>query len=59
MEKYQELQQLVAALEADFSKFYDQNNKVAGTRLRTGMTQIANFAKATRSQVQAIKNAKA
>lgn len=59
MDKYKELLQLVTSLEGDFIKFYDQGNKAAGTRLRAGMKQVGDFAKATRSQVQEIKNAQA
>ncbi|UBM60068.1 histone H1 [Marinilongibacter aquaticus] len=57
MEKYQELIGLVESLKDDFEKFYDKNNKAAGTRVRKGMQDLANFAKDTRKEVQDIKNA--
>ncbi len=57
MEKHKELVDLVASLEGDFAKFYDQGNKAAGTRVRAGMAQVAAWAKATRADVSSIKNA--
>ncbi len=56
MNKYKELSDLVASLAGDFDKFYDKGNKAAGTRVRAGMAQLAQWAKATRAEVQAIKN---
>ncbi len=56
MEKYQQLADLVASLKDDFEKFYDKKNKAAGTRVRKGMQDLAVFAKATRAEVQDMKN---
>ena len=56
MNKYKELTDLVASLAGDFDKFYDKGNKAAGTRVRAGMAQLATWAKATRAEVQSIKN---
>lgn len=56
MEKYNELKAAVEALEADFKKFYDDNNNAAGTRVRKGMLELKKFADATRKNVQEIKN---
>lgn len=56
MEKFKQLTDLVATMESDFVKFYDQGNKAAGTRVRAAMQQIAQFAKATRAEVSEIKN---
>ncbi|MBA4848752.1 MULTISPECIES: histone H1 [Emticicia] len=56
MNKYKELSDLVASLAGDFDKFYDKGNKAAGTRVRAGMAQLAAWAKATRAEVQSIKN---
>ncbi len=57
MSKYAELKSLVDSLEGDFDKFYDKGNSAAGTRVRKGMQDLGNWAKAVRSEVQAMKNA--
>jgi hypothetical protein len=57
MDKYKELTDLVASLAADFDKFYDKGNNAAGTRVRAGMADLAKWAKDTRAEVQAKKNA--
>lgn len=57
MDKYSELQNLVASLQDDFEKFYDKKNKAAGTRVRKGMQELAVWAKDVRKEVQDIKNA--
>ena len=57
MDKFAELKGMVEAMEADFGAFYDKGNKAAGTRVRKGMQDLANFAKEVRKEVQDIKNA--
>ncbi|MEM8859426.1 MAG: histone H1 [Chloroflexota bacterium] len=57
MEKYEALKAMVEEMEADFKKFYDDNNKAAGTRVRKGMLDLKKFADETRKNVQEIKNA--
>jgi ribonucleotide reductase alpha subunit len=57
MDKYKELTDLVASLAGDFDKFYDKGNNAAGTRVRAGMATLAKWAKDTRVEVQAKKNA--
>ena len=54
--RYTELQQLVAGMAADFDKFYNQNNKAAGTRVRNAMQELKTFAQTVRNEVSAIKN---
>jgi hypothetical protein len=54
--RYAELQQLVAGMAADFEKFYRDNNKAAGTRVRNAMQELKTLAQAIRTEVQAIKN---
>lgn len=54
--RYAELKALVAAMESDFAKFYNDGNKAAGTRVRGAMQDLKNFAQAVRTEVQAIKN---
>lgn len=57
-QRYSELKALVAAMESDFQKFYNDGNKAAGTRVRGAMQELKNFAQAVRTEVQAIKNEK-
>ena len=54
--RYLELKQLVAAMEADFEKFYVHGNKAAGTRVRAAMQELKTFAQTVRNEVQSIKN---
>jgi hypothetical protein len=54
--RYTELQALVAKMAPDFEKFYKDNNKAAGTRVRNAMQELKTFAQAVRTEVQAIKN---
>ena len=56
MNRYQQLKDLIASLEADFVKFYDKENSAAGTRVRKGMQDLKNIAQAIRAEVQEIKN---
>jgi hypothetical protein len=54
--RFQELQQMVAAMASDFEKFYKDGNKAAGTRVRLAMQELKNFAQTIRTEVQSIKN---
>lgn len=54
--RFAEVRDLVMALEGDFSKFYDKNNKAAGTRVRKGMQELKNLAQDIRMGVQNAKN---
>ena len=54
--RFAELQQLVAAMAADFEKFYKDGNKAAGTRVRLAMQELKNLAQTIRTEVQTIKN---
>jgi hypothetical protein len=55
MGKYEELQQLVSSFEADFRKFYEKQNKAAGTRVRKNMGELKKFAQVVRQEVQEVK----
>lgn len=57
MEKVDELKALVASIEADAAKFFENGNKAAGTRVRTGLQQVKNLAQEIRNAVTAAKNA--
>jgi hypothetical protein len=54
--RFAELQKLVAGMQADFQKFYKDNNKAAGTRVRNAMQELKTFAQSVRTEVQSIKN---
>ena len=55
MNRYDELLELVKSYEDDFQKFYEKNNKSAGTRLRKHMNELKKFAQDVRMEVQTIK----
>jgi hypothetical protein len=57
MSTFKNLEALLNSLEADFNKFYQDNNKAAGTRVRKGMLDIKNMAQEIRLEVQNKKNA--
>lgn len=52
MDRLQELKDLVASFEKDFSKFYDKGNKSAGTRVRKHMNELKRKAQEIRKEVQ-------
>jgi hypothetical protein len=54
--RFSELQALVAKMAPDFEKFYKDNNKAAGTRVRNAMQELKTFAQMIRTEVQTIKN---
>lgn len=58
MEKFQKVKELVAAIEADADKFYNNGNSAAGTRVRKGMQDLKVLAQEIRTEVTKKKNAK-
>ncbi len=56
MKKFEELKNLIAAIEVDAEKFYNKGNSAAGTRVRKGMQDLKNLAQQIRSEVQDLKN---
>ncbi len=58
MSRFEEVVAQVSALEADFTKFYEQGNKAAGTRVRNGMNNLKKMAQDIRKEVTDIKNSK-
>lgn len=56
--RYDELMRLVASMEQDFHKFFNQGNKAAGTRVRQAMQELKTFAQNVRAEVLTIRNAK-
>lgn len=57
MDKFNELEALVANLKEDISKFYDKSNKAAGVRVRKAMQDIKALAQAIRVDISAQKKA--
>ncbi|MGV3704239.1 MAG: histone H1 [Arcticibacter sp.] len=55
-ERFTELKELLAGLEADADKFYSKGNSAAGTRLRKGLQDIKNLAQTLRLEIQESKN---
>jgi len=51
MELYEQLKNLVAGLEEDFTKFYEKGNKAAGTRVRKGCQDVKNLCQEIRVDV--------
>jgi hypothetical protein len=56
MKEFENLLKHVKGLEEDFIKFYDKDNKAAGTRIRKGMLEIKQIAQRIRLEVQNKKN---
>lgn len=56
MNRFEQLKELIADMEGDFAKFYDKDNKAAGTRVRKGMQDLKALAQEIRVEVQAKKN---
>ena len=56
MNRFNQLKELVDALEGDFEKFYEKGNNAAGTRVRKGMQEMKNVAQEIRIEVQNKKN---
>ncbi len=58
MENFGKVKELVASVEADAKKFYENGNAAAGTRVRKGMQELKNLAQTIRAEVTEKKNAK-
>lgn len=54
--RFAELSAMVASMEQDFHKFFNQGNKAAGTRVRQAMQELKAFAQTVRTEVLAIRN---
>ena len=55
MENFESLKTLVTNLEEDVVKFYEKNNKAAGTRVRKGCQDIKNLCQTMRIEVSELK----
>ena len=56
MENYNKLKSLVAAIEADADKFFNNGNSAAGTRVRKGLQEIKTLAQEIRNEATSKKN---
>lgn len=56
MNRIEQLQSMVADLEADMDKFYEKGNKAAGTRARKQLQELKNVAQEVRLEIQDKKN---
>lgn len=56
MKEFKAIKELIASLEDDYMKFYDKQNKTAGTRVRKGMQEIKVLAQVIRADIQNKKN---
>jgi len=56
LDKYNELLEMVTSMEKDFQKFYDGDNKAAGTRIRKGLQDLKAHCQTLRLEVQEMKN---
>gem|GEM_PF-447625 len=56
MENYTKLKDLVASIEADAEKFFNNGNSAAGTRVRKGLQEIKTLAQDIRNEITAKKN---
>jgi hypothetical protein len=56
MKEFENLLKHVKDLEEDFTKFYDKDNKAAGTRIRKGMQDLKEMAQRIRLEVLNKKN---
>ncbi|MCZ4244868.1 histone H1 [Pedobacter punctiformis] len=56
MDKFQKVKELVSAVEADATKFYDGGNAAAGTRVRKAMQDLKVLAQEIRAEVTEKKN---
>lgn len=58
MEKFKKVKELLDGIEADASKFYNQSNAAAGTRVRKAMQELKVLATDIRKEVTEKKNSK-
>ncbi len=56
MNRFEELKTLILSLEDEFHKFYEKDNKAAGTRVRKGMQTLKKIAQEIRTDVSASKS---
>ena len=57
MDKFKELEALVASMSEDVSKFYEKGNKAAGVRIRKALQDVKTLAQEIRKDISAQKKA--
>lgn len=55
MDKFTELEALVASMKDDIVKFYEKSNKAAGVRVRKNLQDVKSLAQAIRVDISAQK----
>ncbi len=55
MDKFNELETLVASMKEDITKFYEKSNNAAGVRVRKSLQEIKALAQAIRVDISAQK----
>jgi ABC-type Zn uptake system ZnuABC Zn-binding protein ZnuA len=55
MNRYDEIKALVDSLADDMDKFYNKNNKTAGTRARKTLQDLKALAQTARAEIQDMK----
>lgn len=56
MNNYNKLKDLIASIESDADKFFNNGNSAAGTRVRKGLQDIKTLASDMRKEVTELKN---
>ena len=56
METLAQIQEVLNAVQADATKFFENGNKAAGTRVRKAMQEIKNLAQVVRTEVSEKNN---
>jgi len=56
MEKFNQIKEVIAAAEDDFTAFFEKGNKAAGTRVRNAMQELKTLAQDVRQEVTEQKN---
>ena len=52
MNKFPQIKELIDSLEEDMDKFYNKNNKTAGTRARKTLQELKKLAQEIRVDIQ-------
>ncbi len=56
MKNFNQLKDLLASIEGDADKFFNNGNAAAGTRVRKGLQEIKTLAQEIRNEITAAKN---
>jgi hypothetical protein len=57
MDKFTELETLIASMKDDITKFYEKSNKAAGVRVRKSFQDVKAIAQAIRVEISEQKKA--